>query len=192
MRDGAFKSLLTQDVALDRGVANVSSDGAVAAPKYERYVDETRARIMPLHESQYESVLGERGDLTHRAYLESIHDVQQGDLMVWKTAKTSIMEEAEAGASEILVTEPTALHVGQTVEIGHVIEGEEHVEVSGEYETAIVAGVNVEIISLKKPLTEKHLELSPVTVVRRFEVVNVRRWPGMEHHIEAALKELRI
>lgn len=182
MQDTVFAGLLEQDAALDRCVTKVGFEGGVAAPSYERYGSEVAARITPAGDGRYQSVLGEQTHVSHQGYVSSEYDVEVGDLLVWKTAETKLSEDVEAGAAEIVVDAPTLFEAGQIVEIG---TGESR-------EQMLVVEASGETLTLAVDLEFDHDAGEEVAPVRRFETLYVRRWPGVEHHVELALIEVGV
>ncbi len=182
MQDTVFAGLLKQDAALDRCVTTVGFEGSVAAPSYERYASEVAARITPASDGRYRSVLGEQTQVSHQGYTGSEYDVEIGDLLVWRTAETNLSEEAEAGAAEIIVDAPTLFEAGQIIEVGD----------GATREQMLVVEASGETLTLAVDLEFDHDAGEEVVPVRRFEVLYVRRWPGLDHHVELALNEIGV
>jgi hypothetical protein len=180
--DTVFAGLLEQAAALDRCVTNVGFEGGVAAPSYERYDGEVAARITPAGDARYRSILGEQTHVSHQGYLSSDHDVEVGDLLVWKIAETELSEAAAAGATAIIVASPTLFEAGQSIEVG----------TGTTREAALVAATSGENLTLAGDLVHAHDAGEKVVPVRQFEVLYVRRWPGVEHHLELALNEVEM
>lgn len=177
MGDTTFSVLLNNTVAIEAGRSDVGFEGEVQSPSFERIVENAPANLMPARSRQYDDIPGGYPQITHMGYLEAGHDIEPGDAIVWKAVATSIAEAVEAGAEEIPLADTGGFEAGETVEIG---EGDQREDRT----TVAVDGVSVE---LDEALERSHEENETVTMVRRFEVVEVRTWPGLDHHIEVGL-----
>ncbi len=192
MQDPAFASLLDQSAALDRCIAEVGFEGGLAAPQYQRYVADLPARIMPARDRRYQSLLGEQTQVSHYGFVKPLADdlgmeaeatqIEVGDLLVWKVSETYLTEAVEAGATEVPVSEATLFAAGGLVEIGSDTAREQ----------ATVAETSAEALMLAAELQHDHAEQEPAVSIRRFEVLYVRSWPGLDHHVELALNEIAI
>jgi len=190
VQDTAFASLLEQQAALDRCIAQVGFEGGVAAPQYERYATEIAAKIMPARDSRYQSLLGEQAQVSHYGFLGvptpqssgSGCDIHVGDLLVWKVADTYLTEDVQAGATQVPIYDAALFEVGQLVEIG----------TDATREQATIAEVSGNTLILTAGLQHDHAEQEAVLLVRRFEILYVRSWPGIDHHLELALNEITI
>jgi uncharacterized protein YqfB (UPF0267 family) len=111
-------------------------------------------------------------------YLEAGYDIQPGDAIVLKAAATALSDDIEAGMTEIPVVDASDFEAGEAVEIG---DGEER-------EDATIVDVSAISVTVDEAVEVAHDEGETVTMVRRFEVVEVRSWPGLRHHVELMLK----
>ena len=190
MQDTAFASLLQQNAALDRCIADIGFEGGVAAPQYERYAAEIAAKIMPARDSRYQSILGEQTQVSHYGFVGvptpagsgSDCDIQVGDLLVWKVSEAYLTEDVQAGATEVPISDAALFEAGQLVEIG----------AGATREQATVAEVSADALILTTELQHDHAEQEAAVLVRRFQVLYVRSWPGIDHHLELALNEITI
>lgn len=199
MTDAAFAAMMIQQVALERPAVAVGFDSSLAAPAYCRYHDHLPARIMPARHSRLQNLLGEQSRMTHAAYLQAVpgpsgepvpcagdgsaaEPVAVGDVLVWKIASCSLDAPAAAGAVTIIVSDPDGLSAGSLTEIGAVEMREQ----------ATVTALDGTEATLAGPLAHDHEAGAAVIAVRRFEVLAVRCWPGLAHHLELALAEVEM
>jgi len=182
VQDTAFASLLEQPAALDRCIAQVGFEGGVAAPQYDRYAADIAAKIMPARDSRYQSILGEQTQVSHSGFVQTGCDIQVGDLLVWKVSEAYLTEDVQAGATQVPVHDAALFEVGQLVEIG----------VGATREQATIAEVSEGALILAAELQHDHAEQEAAVLVRRFEILYVRSWPGIDHHLELALNEITI
>ena len=192
MHDTTFVSLLNSQAALDRCITGVGFEGGIAAPTYQRRFNDISVRIVPAAEGRYQSILGEQAQVSHVGFvlgdcgMSSAHPdevpVSAGDVLVWKVETTHLTADVEAGAAEVPVYDPTVFEAGWLVELG---EGAVR-------EQATVEETSGESIILAAALEGAHIKGEPAILVRRFEVLHVRFWPGLEHHLELALQEIEL
>ena len=197
MQDTAFASLLQQNAALDRCIADIGFEGGVAAPQYERYAAEIAAKIMPARDSRYQSILGEQTQVSHYGFVGvptpagsgSDCDIQVGDLLVWKVSEAYLTEDVQAGATEVPISDAALFEAGQLVEIGAGATSEQATVAEGGYP---LQGSGCDALILTTELQHDHAEQEAAVLVRRFQVLYVRSWPGIDHHLELALNEITI
>ncbi len=220
--DTAFAAQMIQTVALERPQVEIGFDRGLPAPQYLRYADDMPARIMPARHSRMQNLLGEQSRMTHAAYLQAaigtggepvpcagvpaiepphgqqqwhyppqgaphadeqqVRPVATGDVLVWKRAICRLAQAAQAGAWQVLVSHPGPLSAGEPIEIGAAPQREQ----------AIVAELWRDEVTLALGLARAHEAGEPVAAVRRFEVLAVRCWPGLAHHLELALAEVEM
>lgn len=177
MGDTTFSVLLNKTVAIETARSDVGFEGEVQSPSFERIVENAPANLMPARSRRYNDIPGGYPQISHMGYLESGYDIEPGDAIVWKMIATNLAEATEVGATELVLADMSGFEAGGTVEIGEGDQREDRTIVD-------VDGVSIE---LDKALEKAHETDETVVMVRRFEVVEVRAWPGLDHHVELGL-----
>jgi len=180
MQDTAFVSLLDKTAALDRCTTEVGFEKGVLAPEYARYTDDIVVSIMPAKASRYQSILGEQTDISHHGYLRSGYEIEIGDVLVWKVGGSTLAEDIEAGATQIPVDDVSQFAEGDVIEIGGGVKRE----------CGTISDVTADSLILTEGLKNEHALSEPVVMVRRYEILHICSWPGLNHHTELALKEI--
>jgi len=116
-------------------------------------------------------------------------DIQVGDLLVWKVSEAYLTEDVQAGATEVPISDAALFEAGQLVEIGAGATREQATVAEGGYP---LQGSGCDALILTTELQHDHAEQEAAVLVRRFQVLYVRSWPGIDHHLELALNEITI
>ena len=177
MGDTTFSTLLNKTVAIEKASSTVGFEGEVQSPSFERIFENAPASLMPVQSKRYDDIPGGYPQISHMAYLESGHDIEPGDAIVWKVTGSVLSEAVAAGATDIALGDTSGFEADRTIEIG---SGDER-------EQAVVAEVGATSITVHEPLQKAHESGESAVVVERFEVVELRAWPGLDHHVEVGL-----
>ncbi len=182
MGDTTFSVLLNSTVAIETADSEIGFEGEVQAPTFERQVEKAPAALMPARSELYESAIGGQADITHKGYLQSGYAIEPGDRVVLTVCESALSEAAETGDTELAVDDASGFSSGGRVEIGDA-------ELR---ETTVITDVGAVGISVNEALKYAHEAGETVWMVRWFEVLDVRSWPDLKHHIELGLKAVEM
>jgi len=176
MADPNLRQMLKQTAYVDRAEMGLAGLNPLS-PQHVRRTGPVPALVQPLRGDLAATVAGRLPEATHVGYLEAGPEIVPGDVLTVELMNGQIVEDADDGASQIVVTEE-AWGPGDTVEIG----------AEAQLERFVVRSAETPVLELEGALEELHLAGERVTAVRRYEVLAAADEGGQGHHVRLVLR----